>query len=246
MPFPSRIIFLLIKNLSKKNISTVVFLCAIIFFSCAINNTITPPVPPKEYFIQEKKITIDIDNITETKHGASVENLPDWLSAFIKGGVEEVEKMSAYHGKYVFIGINEGTNFTALEMWADNFSTVRNFTLLAAERIQRRMVSSALLYPDDEYGEFFETMIKNAYSVVYPDVSKESTYWIKLKTNNEIDSGESVLSYIYNYFILIIIDKTVMQTVISDMMENAYSSLNPLDSHRNAIDRLRKTFFEGY
>jgi hypothetical protein len=240
----------------KKKLPAFLFQCIVILFSCkGNNNTRIIPVPPKEYFIQEKKIIdIDIDNITETKDGSSAEYLPVWLKAYINGGAGEVEKIDAYRNKYAFIGTNEGINFAALNIWAENFSTVQNFTMLSAQRIQRRIISAALHYPDDEYGIFFEKMIKSAYSAVYRDVSKEDIYWVKLEVNNKPNNeeifpeSESVngSSEIYIFFILLIIDKTVMQSEIHNMLEEAYLSSAPVGSHNNAIKRLRLKFFEGF
>jgi hypothetical protein len=228
-------------------------LCTVIFLSCAGENNAIIPVPPRDYFIQEKKI-IELDSIIETKDGSSAENLPVWLKAYISGGIEEIEKITAYNGKYVFIGINEGINFAALKIWADNFSTVKDFSMLSAQRIQKRMISTALHYPDDEYGVFFETMVKSAYSTVYPDVIKEDIYWIKLKDNNDINNGETYFDPLGNngsseiniFFIFLITDKTSMQTVISVMLEEVSLSVNPVGSQRNSINRLRLTFFEGF
>jgi hypothetical protein len=126
--------------------------------------------------------------------------------------------------------------------------------MLSAQRIQKRMISAALYYPDDEYGVFFETMIKSAYSTVYPNVSKEDIYWIKLKNNNEINREETVFdpqgygssSEIYIFFIFLTTDKAVMQTVIINMLEEANLSVTPVGHQRNAINRLRLTFFEGF
>jgi hypothetical protein len=97
-------------------------------------------------------------------------------------------------------------------------------------------------------------MIKRAYSTVYPDVSKEEIYWIKLKVNNEINSGETVIEpegvsgspEIYTFFILMLTDKTTMQSIILNMLEEANLSVTPVDTQRSAINRLRLTFFEGF
>jgi hypothetical protein len=229
----------------KKNFFTpVFFLCVVIILSCAgQKNPPFIPVPQNDYFITEKNnININPDNIIETKNGTSVRNLPGWLSAYINGGIEETEKMSAYYGKYVFIGNNEGVNFTAMNLWADNFSAVKDFSMLAAERIERRMISGAYLYPDNEYGLFFETMVKKAYSTVYTGAVKEDTYWIKMKVQQENDYMEAYKE-IYNFFVFISIDKMTMQAIISDLMTESLYAVTPTGEQRNSINRLRQNFF---
>jgi hypothetical protein len=232
--------------MKKKIFPAFFFLNAIIFFSCVSqSNTPFIPVPVAEYYNREYK-TIQIGNIIETKGGNSNFNLPDWLAAFFNGGIEEVEKINAYYGKYVFIGSNEGVNFTALNIWADNFSAVKDFPVYAAKRIEKRMIYTALLYPDDEYGIFFETMVKKAHNTVYSGVVKENVYWIKLLNNGENTGIVNNNTEIYNFFVLLTIDRITMQNIINEMMTETIDAVNPAGAHRNAVNRLRQYFFEGF
>jgi len=204
------------------------------------------PVPQNDYFETERNnVNINTDNIIETKNGTSVRNLPGWLAAYINGGIEEVERMSAYYGKYVFIGRNEGINFTAMNMWADKFSAVKDFSILAAERIERRMISGAYLYPDNEYGLFFETMVKKAFSTIYTGAIKEDTYWIKMKISQE-NNIEAYTEEVYNFFVLISIDKMTMQAIITNLMTESFSAVTPTANQRDSINRLRQNFFERF
>jgi hypothetical protein len=224
--------------------TVICFLYAVILSSCAVkSNSIFIPVPDHEYSKQENN-TIKIGDIIENKNGTSVENMPVWLSAYINGGIEEVERIYSGRGKYVFIGYNEGVNSAALNIWADNFSVAHDFTNLAADRIERRMISVSKLYPDDEYGLFFETMVKNAYRKVYSGAVKEDICWIKIKDDS--GNGEPVFREVYNYFILVTMDKMTMQVIIAGMMEEANSAVTPTAAQRNAINRLRQTFFEEF
>jgi len=231
----------------KIKILTPFFFCVIILFSCAgRKKTVFTPIPVNNYFVTEKNNNnINPDNIIETKTGVSVRNLPGWLSSFISGGIGEVERMGAYYGKYIFIGSNEGVNFTAMNIWADNFSAAKDFTILAAERIERRMISWASLYPDYEYGLFFETMVKKAYSTVYTGAVKEDTYWIKMKVIQENDYIEEYTE-IYNFFVLISIDKMTLQAIISKLMAESLSAVTPTSEQRDSINRMRQNFYERF
>jgi hypothetical protein len=232
----------------KKNLFTLFFsFCVMVVLSCAgQKNPPFVPVPQNDYFIviESKNNNINPDDIIETKNGVSVRNMPGWLSAYINGGIEEVERMSAYYGKYVFIGSNEGINFKAMNIWADNFSAVRDFSILAAERIERRMISMSYLYPDNEYGLFFETMVKKAYSAVYTGAVKETTYWIKMKARQGDGSMED--TDIYNFFVLISIDKIKMQAIINDLITESLSGVTSTAEQRNSIKRLQQNFFERF
>jgi hypothetical protein len=210
-----------------------------ISYSCA-NKTgsVFTPVPDPAYFEKDKIIEIGV--ITETRDGGS--RLPAWLSAYLTGGIEAVEQIERYSGKYMFIGHSQGLNFAAMDKWTGIYSTERDFSILAASRIERRMIANVSLYPDDEYGLFFETMVKKAYSTVYRGVQKEDVYWVK--TKNETDEPDD--DGLYVFFVLVSIDKITMQSVISNMITESAASVTVTNTQRSSINRLRQNFFEGF
>ncbi|MDR1836626.1 MAG: hypothetical protein LBQ89_03100 [Treponema sp.] len=247
--FPKK--FNLVK-LIKVLFTSVLFL---FLFSCGVlGNAVLVPVPDENYFEPEKPF--ETGSVVETMNGSSMVDAPGWLKAFIYGGNREIEKIYSYREKYVFVGSNEGTNLAALRRWADGYAPPKDLAVLAAARIEKRMISTAALYPDNEYGSFFEVMVKNAYSAEYTDAVKEDIYWIKTEVNQENDNGGPVpaegavsingSSGIYIFFILITIDKITMQTIISNMIEESISGITVTGAQRNAIVSLQQDFFEGF
>jgi len=224
--------------------TSISFLILIIFFiSCrGQGNIVSFPLPDSSYFEQRSTFEFEIGSIIETKSGTTAESIPEWLFAFLSGGVNEVERLYSFANKYVFVGTNMGENFTVLNKWADVFSARLDFPLLAALRIERRMISTSFLYPDDEYGLFFERLVKKAYTSEYPSVTKEDTYWIKIKVDNETDASREV----YLFYVLISIDKPTMQFVVQNMITQTISAVSPGGSQAAAVNRLRQNFFEGF
>ena len=227
----------------KKRNNAVFLFYFLIFFSCAAQKkSIAFPVPDKN--INNSGNSIEIVNITESGDMDKEPYLPDWLSAFLGGGIEEAEKIEAYAGRYLFIAGNQGVNFAALNRWADNYSVERDFPVFAAARIDRRMNASNTMYPDEEYGIFYETFVKNAYSGEYYGVVKEDTCWIKTKITG---GGENAaLSEVFNFYVLLSIDKTAMQAAVYYLFSRAIDSSAPAGAQAAAINRLRQNFFEGF
>ena len=213
---------------------------SIILSACAGQRLLlTQPVPG--YFdTVSHDVSLMLDDITETRDGPGNLNLPDWLIAFFIGGIEEVERMDFYLNRYCFIGTNEGSNFGALNKWAANYSVVQDFTRLAALRIEKRLASAAV-FPDDEYGAFYERLVKKAFDTEYPDALIENTYWIKTTVNQDFNAED-----VYEFFVFISIDKILMQTVIRRMMTEVRAGVTPSRAQNNAINRLQQTFFEGF
>ena len=219
------------------------FLISIVFFSCAWQNNASF-IPVADFSVYDPQNVINTVNITSTMNSDTDGSIPQWLSAFIENGVKEIEELPDYNDKYVFVGINRGTNFTALTRWAENFSTAQDLALLAADRIEKRMILNSTLYPDNEYGRFFEAMIIAASNNEYRGAVKEDTYWYA--TNPENGSGENSGSEIYYFFVFITIDRSIMKDIVMNMMTLANTVTTPTASQNAAINRLRQNFFEGF
>jgi len=217
----------------------------LIFFSClSREENVFIPVPDEKYFVHDDAIGININDIIQTKDGGL--SMPDWLSVIINGGIEAAENSYRFNGKYVFIVKNEGDNFTALSRWAESYSSALDFPMLAAARIERRMIKSASLYPDDEYGRFFEKLVKGSYNADYPGAIKEEIYWIKMKTGN--DAGELPINPAdenYVFLILLSIDRLLLQDIVNDLIEQASESA-ATRAQTAAINNLKQNFFSGF
>ena len=223
--------------LSKKIPLALFLVCVSILISC-VSQSGEPLFVPEPVENTAPDYSIDIDSIIETKSGGRGNlNLPAWLLSYISGGIEEIEKIEFFADKYCFIGRNEGSNFDALTKWIANYSTIQDFTRLAAFRVEKKLVSAASLYPADEYGEFFERLVKKAFETQYQGAVMEDTYWIK-----KVDGGSTV----YEFFVFISIDKISMQTIINNMIAQTRALVTPTRAQNAVINRLQQTFFEGF
>jgi len=227
----------------KKSSALVYIITAMFLFSCRGQNEYAAfPVPNSGTLQITEPAPIGTGNIVGAQSG-SVRNLPLWLRAFLDDGIAGVEKLEAYNNKYVFISVNEGENFNALTKWTEYFRTTQDFAVLASKRIERRFYLTAFFYPDDEYGEFFEIMMKNASSAEYPGVVKEDTHWVRILREGESEA-ESSLAYMF--FIFTTVDKINMQGFVRSMMAHTAAAVSINASQTIAVNRLRQNFFEGF
>ncbi|GHV96037.1 hypothetical protein AGMMS50293_23570 [Spirochaetia bacterium] len=181
--------------------------------------------------------------------------MPEWVNQFLRGGIPGLEAIGAYQNRYVFVGKNKGNNFSALQQWAENFSPVQDFPRLAAARIEHRLISAASLYPDDEYGDYFEFLIKSASDAEYAGALKEESFWIKQRVEHKTEtadseetdqSGPPLVEEVYEFFVLISIDKTILQTRIREFMAGIKPAVPPSRAQKAAINRVQQIFFEGF
>jgi len=228
----------------KKKLSLAVFsFYALIMFSCPGRNPpliIVPEVNNKKI---EVNFSIGVDDIIETKNGKGKTAIPEWLMTYNNGGIEAVEKMDQYAGKYCFIGRNKNSNFDALSKWAENYPETNAITRLAAIRIESRLNLNIALYPDDEYGVFYEKLIKKSFEMKYPDAVTRDIFWIKKTEPSEANA----LHDTYEFFAFVIIDKTIMQDIIKKMIAESRDEDDfPTRAQNNAINNLQQHFFEGF
>ena len=221
----------------------VLFIFIIFFSACAGRNSIIlHQIPEQDKIFDLAFKKIDFNSIIETKDGIGNSHIPAWLFEYIEKGSSEAEDT------YYFIGNNTGNNFIALSKWALNFTVVHDFPRLVAARIEKRLVLASYFYPDNEYGRFFEVLLKKSFDGDYPGAIKEETYWIKTTNNNEETNEDETNGFgeLYEFFVLISIDKTVLQTIIRGMMAETIEEITPTRAQNTAIRRLQQSFFEGF
>jgi hypothetical protein len=245
----------------KQNIFPALLLLTVplIFCACADQRNIIFRPDPE---LPKQTENVVSGELIESRNGAARKPLPEWVNRFINGGIPRVEALGAYRDKYIFIGRNRGTSLKALDEWAERFTIAQDFPGLAAARIEKRLLDAASLYPDDEYGEFFEAMIKSAFNAEYPEASKGDSFWIKWR----VSGGERALNFpetenaagqdqeagpvedqeVYEFFVLISINRLMLQTRIQNIMENIATDIPPSRYQAAAINRIQQNFFEEF
>jgi hypothetical protein len=200
-----------------------------------------PPQPVSEQILEYAVIV-------ESQSGGAGAPIPEWVNSFLRGGIDEVESMAMYNDSYIFIGENRGTNFNAMRQWSLHYSAKQDLPRLAAIRIEKKMYSQASLYPDDEYGDFFESLVKSAANEEYSHAIREASFWIKQAVEEfpaEPDQADPVVRERYVFFVLISVDKANMQKQIREMMDNIKTG-HPTKEQAAAINHLKHNFFEGF
>jgi hypothetical protein len=194
--------------------------------------------------------------IIESQSGSGEDGLPAWVHSYFNGGVRRIETLDAYH-KYVFIGKNRGDNFHALQQWANGFTVAQDLPRLIVQRVERRLVAAAALYPDDEYGEYFAHMIKRVSDEEYPEAIKEDIFWTKQRSipteenadpetppENAVEHADPVERY--EFLVLVSIDREMFQKQINSIMADIKTTTAPTRDQTAAINKIRLNFFEGF
>ena len=203
---------------------------------------------------QEQTDPLESWQIIESQNGTGDTGIPGWVRQYYDGDISGIESSEPYAGKYVFVGDNRGENFNALQRWANGFTAAQDLPGLVAQRVEQRLISQASLYPDDEYGEFFVTMIRNISDGEYSGAEKDQTFWIKRKVivvNEEIEIDAEypraqTIAERYEFQVLLSIDREILQRQIREIMNAAKASSTATREQAAAINRVQQNFFEGF
>ncbi|MDR1900106.1 MAG: hypothetical protein LBQ55_08870 [Treponema sp.] len=216
-------------------------IAVLLLSACAAEPTRMIILPPEQKTEPEQTETYTILDWQERTGG---QDIPEWVRRFLIGGNREVEAMPQYRGRYVFVAASRGGSLEALQYWAGEFSDVQDFPRLVAVRIEERLAGAAVLYPDDEYGEFFEVMVKRASDASYHGARRETSFWMRRQLHDGDDENED--PEVYDCFVLVSIDREELAGQIRPQLANPRGVKTPTRDQAAAVDRIRETFFDGF
>jgi hypothetical protein len=229
---------------------------SILFAACAGQNKKVIFRPDTANTPQEPSGLFDTWEIINSQNGGDQGSgdIPEWVRWYIDNKVNEIEALDRFSGRYIFIGGNGGSNFSALQQWANGFTVEQDLPRLITRRVERRLVSSASLYPDDEYGEYFEFLIREISNAEYSGAVKEETFWLKRKVVNSAETdgttnaqpNPDAAQERYEFWVLISVDKETLQKQIRGIMTRIKTKITPTRDQTAAITRIKNTFFEGF
>ena len=201
--------------------------------------------------------------IIDHENRSSGTAMPEWVSLWLSSGLRGIETLSYYEGRFVFVHRSEGNNFNALTLWKDSFSPVFDFPRLAAARIEARF---SVPVPDQEYGAFFENLIRTASDAIWTGAAIEDDFWIHRKfildedepesstgaanqTQSETDQAPADFSRVeenWEYFILVSMNKALFASQLDAIFRNVNPSPRPTMEQTSAANRVKDRFFEGF
>ena len=219
---------------------------AALFASCLSSTGEQIPITPKT---PDAGVAQNPYVITDHRNKASGQVIPEWVSLYLQGGVRLVETLDAYQERYVFISRNEGNNFSALNQWTRGFSAKLDFPRLAAVRIETRF-GSGVPFPDQEYGAFYEELIRAASDAPWTGARRDDDFWIH-KTyfpveDEEAGPNQNQESEIWEFFILVTIDKKLFGSQLDTVFRSIELKPRPSKNQIAAAARVKERFFTGF
>jgi len=192
--------------------------------------------------ISEETKTSRTFTITDYKNKTIGEAIPEWVNLYLNSGLREVEALRAFQGNYVFVHRNQGNSFNALQLWKNNFSAELDFPRLAAARIEARF-SAAVSYPDDEYGAFYEALIRAASDAPWTGAIMKDDFWVRKRyPASETEAEQENLEFL----ILVTMDKSGFSSQLGKIFESINPVPPPTQNQLAAINLVKDRFFDTF
>ena len=187
--------------------------------------------------------------IIDYKNKEAGGTIPEWVNRWLVGGSGGIETMDAYLSRYAFVAHAEGNNFNALTQWSKGFSPDLDFPRLAAARVEARF-SSDVPFPDNEYGSFFEALIRAASDASWTGAERVDDFWVYRKffpsgAGGE-DQGSLTEDESWEYMILVTIDRASFISQFETIFQSVKPSPLPSKAQISAANRVKDRLDEGF
>jgi hypothetical protein len=213
-------------------------LAAVLFAACF--GSPRAKLGPEPEYTEEAEVSEILDH----QDMGEGRGMPVWIDRYMGGGLRAVEALPQYQDKFVFISMAAGAHLKALLQWAEGFQAEQDLPRVVSARIEARFISAATNHPDEEYGRYFEALIKNSTNTVYSSARTEERYWIKKRYFDA--EGTPIEREEYNYYILVSADREVLERQIRSVLNRTAGDPPPTRDQNSAIERLKASFFEGF
>jgi hypothetical protein len=149
----------------------------------------------------------------------------------------------------VFISEERSSDLNALLEWAANVTAEQDFPQLVFQRAYKRLHYSLSISPYDEYGGFYEALLKAVADTRYSGAEKGDAFWIRKQyaARNEAEETAGGLApdgqKEYTLFIVMLIPKVVLRGQLLMVMNEIKADKDLTRTQTQAVARLRNDFF---
>jgi len=223
-------------------------------FSCSRPERVkNAPVREIQYDLppQNEPPVLRILNYKNKGEGAA---LASWLRSYLGNGISGPESLISYRGFYLFIASTRSVNLSVINQWIRNYSYERDFSRLAAKRIQDRLnMGLPGRPPDMVYGPNYAKAVKAAYDNVFWGSLRLDDTWVLGVKEEKKDDEETAESErpMYWAFVLVSIPRETLEIQVVELLSKITNSATgggrrATKEQNAAFDRVKENFFEKF
>ncbi|GHU41451.1 hypothetical protein FACS1894190_09560 [Spirochaetia bacterium] len=188
----------------------------------------------------DRQTAVRITRIVETQNNAEA---PSWVTEYFFNDLQTIDRT---RDDYVFIAEETSSNLKVLLQWEKNFFVEQDIRQLVFMRVYNRFIDNIRISPDEQYGIFFERVLKQTANVFWPDAQQIESFWAIVEYPR--DSAQAGSVNFYKLLILNTIPKKTVQAELQSIMNGIQFAKKerPDKDQMIAINRIKNNFFDNF
>lgn len=225
-----------------KILATVLVVC-LLFVSCASNEPEPAPQPAPEPAPKEVTSRVKTEILEHKGTALGVNTLPVWVETYVALGTKGIENLSDYAEEYCFVAELAADNLNAAQAWVNGFEIPQLIAREVSTRVESLFVGAAVGAPEDEYGTYFENVVKSSTDISYTGAKKISDWWSYIRRYDP--DVENSFEDTYHVYVLYTMPKAMLDKQLADEINKAQEDPDMTDSQKAAFDNVKKVLAES-
>ena len=236
--------------MAPKSVFIGIFFLFFVFCCQNQKQNIIDPVPDIEFDLPLKQET-PVLQVLDYKNRGEGTVLAPWVRRYLENGIAGIESLDIYHGSYLFVASIRSKKLPVINQWVEKYNPERDFSRLAAERIQKRLeLDLPGKPPDMVYGPNYEKTLKTAYQNAFWGAIQLDNSWVYALRTVQDEDAEPETPQFWG-FILLSIPRETLEIQVVELLSKISNSATAggrvsTKEQNTAFDHVKEHFFEEF
>lgn len=169
--------------------------------------------------------------------------LPQWIDAYIDFGARGVENLSNFAEEYCFVAEYHAENLDAGLAWVKGFEVPQLIARQIQSRVESIFVGAAVGAPEDDYGTYFENVVKTTTDVSFSGAKLIQDYWVLVRTYDP--DIKNTYSDTYQIYVLYTMPKAMLDKQLANEIDKAMDDGDMTEAQKAAFDNVKKVLADS-
>jgi hypothetical protein len=192
----------------------------------AASCTTRPPLRKGEILIEDKGTTYGIKT-------------PKWVELAVVGNFRDIEKLSDFKDKTVFIAQFEAQNLQSAQLLAERMQADTEIARYLSTRVKDAFKGANVADADSKhFGAYGERFVVSVGQAKFSGFRMEADWWVKVQTYTPENRPDK---QVYRVIQLWTIDRAMLQRQFDIIIAQLTETEQPTEEQRRAIDLVQRT-----
>lgn len=213
----------------------------LLFAGCASSAPAPAPEPEPEPIELPSRVKTEVLDHKGASLGKSA--LPEWIDAYIDFGAAGVEELAKFQDQYCFIAEYHAENLDAGLAWVKGFEVPQLIARQIQLKVESIFVGAAVGAPEDDYGTYFENVVKSTTDVSFSGAKLVQDYWVLVRTYDP--DIKNTYSDAYQIYVLYTMPKAMLDKQLNNEIDKAMDDGEMSESQKEAFKNVKKVLAES-